>query len=541
MKKKDIIISDKYLNIIKLILIISSVILSNLFQHGLLMKYRIISSILVFIITFIILKQFKLDKLNKTKLLCSTLIALYTSKFILGFANNNPYNLITALSNKFNYQFIYEILFVLFGIGIIPILTLYIYLFIKNILPKVKDFIINLTKVEKIYLGIITIIGTLISGVVICTTTAFTVPRIENGQLHYYDIVYTADNGAIASDDAYLDIPHLENDIRQPLFALFASPFSITAHAISELLPFSHDDKNYYFVMIIFQFIITTITTIMLSKLLSLNEKDKIYFYTLFSISFPYLIFNIVLEQYVIGLFYLILTIYMYKESKRINYAYLGGVSTLLTTGILFPLITHKEKIKDKINELFKAFMVFVSIFILCGGLQMVFTLLDRLRFLMSFTGREVLLVEKIQQFTHFIAGIFIAPTGEVINNSFGAISYQLIAPTTISILGITIFVICIVSAILNRKEYLARISLFWVLFSVFVLLGMGWGTQENGLILYSLYFGWGYLTLIYLFIKKLFTNKKLFNIVFITIIILMIFFNFKELINVLKFAIMNY
>jgi hypothetical protein len=279
----------------------------------------------------------------------------------------------------------------------------------------------------------------------------------------------------------------------------------------------------------------------MLSKLLSLNEKDKIYFYTLFSISFPYLIFNIVLEQYVIGLFYLILTIYMYKESKSINYAYLGGVSTLLTTGILFPLITHKEKIKDKISELFKAFMVFVSIFILCGGLQMVFTLLDRLRFLMSFTGREVLLAEKIQQFTHFIAGIFIAPIGEVINNSFGAISYQLIAPTTISILGITIFVICIVSAILNRKEYLARISLFWVLFSVFVLLGMGWGTQENGLILYSLYFGWGYLTLIYLFIKKLFTNKKLFNIVFITIIILMIFFNFKELINVLKFAIMNY
>ena len=93
MKKKDIIISDKYLNIIKLILIISSVILSNTLQHGLLMKYRIISSILVFIITFIILKQFKLDKLNKTKLLCSTLIALYTSKFILGFANNNPYNL----------------------------------------------------------------------------------------------------------------------------------------------------------------------------------------------------------------------------------------------------------------------------------------------------------------------------------------------------------------------------------------------------------------------------------------------------------------
>lgn len=541
MKNKDIIISDKYINLIKLILIISSVILTNSFQHGLLAIYRAISSILVIIITYILLNKIKLNKLNKINLICSLLISLYTSKYILGFAINNPSNLITVLSNKLHYNFVFEILHVLFGLGIIPILTLYIYLFIKNILPKIKEFYINLTKLDKLYLAIITIIGIIISGITICTTTAFTTPYTNDGAYQAYDVIYTADNGIITKKDAYLDIPHEENDIRQPLFALFASPFSITAHAISELLPFSSDSKNYYFVIIIFQFIITTITTIMLAKLLKLKEEDKKYFYILFSLSFPYLIFNLILEQYVIGLFYLILTIYLYKESKSINYAYLGGVSTLLTTGILFPLITHKEKIKDKISELFKAFMVFVSIFILCGRLQMVFTLKQRLQFLMSFTGREVLLVEKIQQFTNFIAGIFIAPIGEVINNSFGYISYQLIVPTTINILGITIFVICIISAFLNRKEYLAKISLFWVLFSVFILLVMGWGTQENGLILYSLYFGWSYITLIYLFIKKLFTNKKLFNIVFIIIILLMIFFNFKELINIFKFAIINY
>ena len=36
---------------------------------------------------------------------------------------------------------------------------------------------------------------------------------------------------------------------------------------------------------------------------------------------------------------------------------------------------------------------------------------------------------------------------------------------------------------------YMAKISFGWVLFSAIILLFIGWGTAENGLILYSLYF----------------------------------------------------
>lgn len=36
---------------------------------------------------------------------------------------------------------------------------------------------------------------------------------------------YTSDSGIVFSDDAYLSLMHPENDFRQPLFALFATPF----------------------------------------------------------------------------------------------------------------------------------------------------------------------------------------------------------------------------------------------------------------------------------------------------------------------------
>ena len=87
----------------------------------------------------------------------------------------------------------------------------------------------------------------------------------------------------------------------------------------------------------------------------------------------------------------------------------------------------------------------------------------------------------------------------------------------------------------------MAKISFLWVLFSILVLVLIGWGQPENGLILYGLYFAWAYLILYFMFWKKILKNIKLFKIVMSFSIILMLIFNVIELLKILSFAIKVY
>lgn len=43
-----------------------------------------------------------------------------------------------------------------------------------------------------------------------------------------------------------------------------------------------------------------------------------------------------------------------------------------------------------------------------------------------------------------------------------------------------------------------------WIVLSIVMLLGLGWGTAENGLILYELYFGWAFLVLLFQLVEKI-------------------------------------
>ena len=42
------------------------------------------------------------------------------------------------------------------------------------------------------------------------------------------------------------------------------------------------------------------------------------------------------------------------------------------------------------------------------------------------------------------------------------------------------------------------------------MLLILGWGTAENGLILYALYFGWAYLVLLFQLVEKIETTLRI-------------------------------
>ena len=56
-----------------------------------------------------------------------------------------------------------------------------------------------------------------------------------------------------------------------------------------------------------------------------------------------------------------------------------------------------------------------------------------------------------------------------------------------LNLAGLVIFALALASLVLNRHSRAARMAGCWVLFSIVLLVGLGWGTQENGLILYAL------------------------------------------------------
>lgn len=526
--------------LIRILFIISSPFFTILLSNRYNSKIVLMGAILTFLISIFIdhryLKKINFDKKN---ILISFFMSIYSLKYYLKFQNN----FIKSLNDFVEYHFgiifddfIYKLIILLS----IPFFTVVIYLSIKKVIPIIKQFYYNLSKNEKKYLIIVAVVGLIISIVTPFITTVFSMPKHDN-IVYVYDVIYTSDSGAIAKDDAFFNVSYIENDIRQPLFGVFSLPFSIVSKMLAEILFFVPENYEYAVSMTFIQYILIGVSTILISRMLKLKEKEKKYLYLLFSVSFSYILFSIVLEQYVIGLFYLILTCYCFYEKKiKPNYLYVGAVGTMLTSGIVFPLISEIKNFKKYVIDAFKCLGVFLSVLTIGGQFPQLFLMLNNFNSLTSSFAKKVGFVDKFYQFINFVKGIIIAPKGkimEVLNHP----SYQLVEVKNIMIVGVVILLIVILGYILNKKNKFANFCILWVIFSAVLLLLIGWGTAENGLILYSLYFAFAYLSLFFLFFRSIIKNDKIFGIFIILMSLIILMCNIPELINILSFGIRNY
>ncbi len=499
-----------------------------------------IGCFLSFIIAFILQKKFsKLFKINKRNFFLALIISLYVLGFFINIDNLTINNLKTVISNNLGI-YLEDSLYKVIALLSLPSLTIIIYLLNIKIVPNIKNFFIGLSRIEKRYLIIISILGFFIAFLSNTLTTAFSIPY-HDGNLKVYDVLYTTDSGSLVYSDTYFNVSFVENDVRQPLFGVFAIPFSIIAKVLAQLLFFLPSSFEYATMMCFIQFILLAITTILIARMLKLEEKEKKYLYLLFSVSFPYLIFSIILEQYVIGLFYLILAVYYFYVSKeKVNYLYIGSVGTMITSGIIFPLISKGKTFKKWIQDVFKCFLAFISVFIISGQLPQLLLFVSRFRELTTSFALKLSFTDKLYQFLNFVKATLIAPAGHMkMIDSFP--TYQLQEVKYISIIGLILLILAIVSYIVNRKNKFAKFSFLWIVFSIVLLLIVGWGTTENGLVLYSLYFSFAYLSLYFLLLKKIFKNRKIFVVVTLLLITTVFILNINEITNIFRFAIEYY
>lgn len=541
MKDECININSKYSILIKVILILScpflTVLLSNRFEI-----YEILlGAILSFVIfLWLCLKKNNIKYIDKYKFLLSVIISLYMIKTFLGYASNNVLLIYKIVSKLISINFTVDMALKMLGLAALPTTIYFVYIFLDRIVPKIQIFFKELTKNEKLYLKAIFICSLLVSILITHYTTAFSKPTFNN-KVQNYDVIYTSDSGALVNHNTYFDVSYYENDIRQSLFGIFSLPFSVPAKMLSELCFFFQNNYAYETVMTVIQFMLIAISTIMIGRMMQLKEKEKILLYLFFSCSFPCILFSILIEQYVISLFYLITALYIYtKNSYKINYFYVPAVGTMITSGIIFPTITKFKNLRQWLKNVFKCFCFYAAVLIIGGQLPQILNIQSQIKHLTTFTGQVVTFKSKVFQFTSFIKGIFIANPGKI-DMIYNHPSYQLMQFESISIIGIIILILCILGYIMNKKMKFAKISILWILFSIVVLLLIGWGTAENGLILYGLYFSWAYLTLYFLFFKKIFKKDKLFIATILLSCIIMLYFNVNEFLEILKFAFKFY
>ncbi len=326
------------------------------------------------------------------------------------------------------------------------------------------------------------------------------------GTEHNYDVIYSSDSPYIVKYNAYLNLFHSENDIRQPLFAVFSAPFLAIPFLFARI--FSSSQSVIAILLNIGQIIILFVSNLIVAKSLELNSVKRVCFISLSVCAFATTLFTLMMEQYILTCFWLMLCIFtICKKQKNHTIALCGASGTMITSALLLPFFLKSSPFKNFKNwfsEAFRYGMSFLLTILVFGRADVFLALAEKYDKLNEFTGHSLSFADKLIQFSHFISSCFITPDAGIDLTKLDHPSWQLAFPTKFNIVGITIFSLAIISIIVNRKKIISQVSAVWIAFSFVMLVVLGWGTSENGLILYSLYFGWPYLVLLFQLAEKI-------------------------------------
>ena len=395
----------------------------------------------------------------------------------------------------------------------LPFIFAVMTVFWDHILNTLKRLFDDFMLSDGITLGVLFVAGTAAIVYSFSKTSAF---------YHSIDVIYTMDcntlihDMTLAYDNPLIRLCHPQNDLRQPLFAHFTLPFMAPISLL--MTPFNDDLPVYFAALQIAQLPFEILTYYILAKLLKLKGAGRTAFMVLCASCYSVMLFVLPVEQYNFAVFYLMLYIYSLNEDEEPKLLpFVGAAGTLLTSGAFIVFMPHKnpiKKFKEWFSECFFMGIKFFGALLLLGRSDMLELLMLATTVYGSYAGVRVSFVTRVKQYLVFFKDMFISP--EVKTGLFVTIenieqySWQLATPKTFSIAGIIVLVLCLVSFIIHRKDRLSDMSFFWIFFSFLLLLAAGWGTKENGKIIYSGYFSWAVIILLYKLAETVFKKAKL-------------------------------
>ena len=364
-----------------------------------------------------------------------------------------------------------------------------------------------------------------------------------------YEVIYTSDSPSMIEPNVFLWLYHPENDLRQPLFAVFSAPLIAPAYLLA--LPFSGLSRMITpLLMNLFQIALLVTANLMLTGLLRLDRRSRICFMLITAVTYSTLLFSVMIEQYIIAYFWLVFAAYSYTaKGKASLIAVSAAGGTLLTSLASMPLAyqadTDGKGIRPFMKKMIRAATGFLTMFFAFGRLDTLLGITKKAGILASFAGGGSL-TGRINQYLSFITSCFAAPDAAADTVTYGYPSWQLTGQNILytDYVGLILLLLCALSVIIHRKERAVRIAGAWAGFSMLLLLIVGWGAPENGMILYTLYFGWAFLVLLFRLVDGLAAKTKLpflTPLVSCTIVALLGWLNLCGIGKLLAFAITNY
>jgi len=361
---------------------------------------------------------------------------------------------------------------------------------------------------------------------------------------HTGDTVYTADSMQLVQKNVYLQLLHVENDLRQPLFAVTAIPFMGLAYLLSLMVaPIPHAS---IICMGTAQMLLLLVTLFMFAKMVTKDKKDRVFFFMLLCLMYPSILFSIMMEQYIVAVFWVALYMYaLIVKKQKDGVALIGATGSLLTSAavVVFSEETDEFDWKKYLLNIVEIAAKGVFAIVFFCRMDVISTIVDKIESLKKFSGESVLMKDKILQYIAFVKACFIAPAAGENWTSFKRPTWQLYEVETVSIVGVLLIVMAIAGFWMGRKQLLHKICGFWILHSIVILIMLGWGTAENGLILYGLYYGWAYWILVYNFISH-WLNKcapKMKYVLWGMILLLLAAINGKGMLELLIFVRTHY
>lgn len=328
-----------------------------------------------------------------------------------------------------------------------------------------------------------------------------------NGWRYNFDLIYSSDSGYLVQQDVFRNVGAEQNDLRQPLFGLFAMPFCQVAYLLSRVLFFV--PNGYVTISQLMQLLLFLVAVALLSRMMNLQGAEKSLFLALMCVSYPVLIFALTAEQYLFAVSYLILLLYLQRDPVEQSTAYIAATGSLLTTGIWFPLVTWDRDFKRFVKKTLLLCGAFFGVMILSGRLTTFLDIPSYIEGYGYYAGGNVPLFSKLMQFVNFAGACLMAPVSGVDFTTYRHVSWQMLPVIGWSVVGIVVILLSLGGILLSVRDRFTKICAVWLAFS-FLLLGLvGWGTIDNGLMLYSLYFGWAFISMIFRFVSRVFSRVR--------------------------------
>ncbi|MDR2600123.1 MAG: hypothetical protein LBC73_07590 [Oscillospiraceae bacterium] len=332
---------------------------------------------------------------------------------------------------------------------------------------------------------------------------------------------------------------------QRPLFEILYLPIYSIIYPISRILFFS--PRAIYFLIQFVHIILIVACAIMQSRFLKLSGISKTAFLVITSVTYPFIIFAFTIEQYVFSIFLLNLFLYTYLENKENKEnLYIAATGALITTGVLLPLIIKGKTLMDKVSCLFFDALKALIVFSVFGVLTTLIYVESGLNWFLRFSTPTKPISEKILYFLNFVKECVIAPDGFVMFlslDSFSSYVYWAADTTSVDYIGLSLLILALLGFAFNYNDRFSQICIGWIVFGFFIVGIFGYGLEYHETFLYSLYFGWAYIALLFKLIDKILskTHNAVKISVYATIIITLCIVNIPEFINVINFGLEFY